>query len=112
VEAAGVELFSVMTARNLLIVRGAKRHHCRFIVRLMYENPFASPPMKGPPQAEYPTVFGSHTSIEAFLSHARGNHTLHLANNGSPSGSPMNRKESIPASVNREVLWTPRTDAS
>ena len=28
------------------------------------------------------------------------------------SGLPVNRKEFTPASVNREVLWTPKTDTS
>jgi len=63
VEAAGVELFSVLTARKLLILRmargGKKGTIADSIVRLLYENLFAFRRVSSLPPAEYPTILSA-----------------------------------------------------
>ena len=60
VEAAGVELFSVLTALELLILRmargGKKSTIAEPIVRLSYENLFAPGRVNSLPRAEYSTI--------------------------------------------------------
>jgi hypothetical protein len=61
VEATGVELFSVLTARKLLILRIARRAKKAPLPVPLYvyctKNPFASRLVKSLPRAEYPTIF-------------------------------------------------------